>query len=244
MDSIPNFISILLFALLISGFVYIGLRLLFRSEDSPRAKRAIKITVLATLLVAYGILGFIDQGTPTEESVPSGGTLTLETDVELAVEVNVEAWQQSFSAYELAWPPPGELAAPEEGQQIIGSITGTSTNAGLTREASIGVGGAGITGFKCVVQGLDDQEATVSFFQTCWEATRIRGADIGFGSQWVSDTVDAFYNPVNEADINRATETVCPAELTMLSAGTSDSAQWLTFNIFPSTTDCGPANTE
>lgn len=244
MDFIPNFISILLFALLISGSVYIGLRLLFRSEDSPRTKRAIKITVLITLLVAYATLGFANHGSETAEPVPSRGTLTLETDVELAVSVEVDGWQDAFAEYGLTWPPPGELSTSGGGRQIIGSITGTFTDAGLTREAAIGVGGAGVTGFNCVVQGVKDQAATESFFQTCWTAAKIEGADIALGSRWVAEAVDSIYNPAHEADINRLSETVCPAELTMLSVGSSEAAQSLTFSILPSPTECETATSD
>jgi hypothetical protein len=243
-DFIPNSISILLFALLISGFVYVGLRLLFRSEDSPRTKRAIKITVLTTLLVAYAILGFVNHGAQTAEPVPSGGTLTLETGVELTISVEVATWQDDFAEYELTWPPPGELAAPVGDQQIIGSISGTSTHAGLAREATIGVGGAGITGFKCVIQGIKDQAATESFFQTCWAAAKIEGADIALGSEWVAEAVDSIYNPSSEADISQLNETVCPAELTMIAVASSDATQWITFNILPAITGCDSATND
>ncbi|WP_205328486.1 hypothetical protein [Glycomyces sp. YM15] len=106
------------------------------------------------------------------------------------------------------------------------------------------MGGAGITGFKCVVQGIKDQAATESFFQTCWAAAKIEGADIALGSQWVTEAVDAIYNPVNDADFNRHAEIVCPAELTMLSVGSSDAAPWLTFNILPSATKCDSATSD
>jgi hypothetical protein len=238
MDFLPNTVMILLVALLIGGSVYVGLRLLFRAEDSPRSKKIIKIVVPSVVLVAYLALGFtrIDDG--DVEPAASQCVLTLESDVELAVTVHVDAWQQSLDGFGLTWPPAGEVTPGDPGERILGSITGTFDEGVLSREATIGIGGGGITGFKCVVEGIEDQSETLAYVEACWKAARVSGADTEAGRQWVEETVAAFYEPGAGSDVMQLTETVCPAELTMLSVGNSGISHLLTFNIFPSPIEC------
>jgi hypothetical protein len=228
---------ILLVSLLMGGSVYVGLRLLFRAEDSPRSKKIIKIVALSVWLVASLALGFIGIDDGDVEPAVSQGVLTLESDVELAVTVQVDAWQRSLDGFGLAWPPAGQVTE-DPNERIFGSITGTFDEGASSREATIGIGGGGITGFKCVVEGLEDQSGTLAFFEACWKAARVSGADTEAGRQWVEETVAALYEPGAGSDVLRSTETVCPAELTMLSVGTSDAYRSLTFNIFPSPIEC------
>jgi hypothetical protein len=237
-DFLPNTVSILLFALLIGGSVYVGLRLLFRAEDSPRAQKTIKIVVLSVGLVAYLALAFTGLADREVEPAANPGVLTLQSDVELAVTVRVEAWQQSLDGFGLTWPPAGEMAPADPDEQVLGSITGTLNEGAVRREATIGIGGGGITGFKCVVVGIQEQSESLAFFDACWEAAKVSGADTEAGRQWVEETVAALYEPGAGSDVIRSTETVCPAELTMLSIGTSDTYRSLTFNILPSPVEC------
>lgn len=240
MTFFANTFGILLFALLMGGSVYLGLRIVFRAQDSPRTRRVIVLVASSTVLLGY--IGFAVNRISDVEEEPEylSGVLTLESDVALTVSVQVAEWQRAFDEFELIWPESGQLV-PGEDQGTLGTITGTYVGEGQTIEASIGIGGSGITGFKCAVQGFRDQAATVEFFETCWEAAKVSRADGEAGSAWVADTVAALSQP--QAEITQATEQVCPAELTMLSIGGSDSYdtsdyRWLTFNILPSQTVC------
>lgn len=236
MNSFTNLVSIFVFALLIGGSVYVGLRLVFRAEDSPRTKKIIKISALSAVLLAYLGFGLSSMRSPEEDPVAAAGTLTLESDVDLTVSVEVEEWKQSLDGYGLVWPPTGELAAPGPGVEILGTITGELADPVLTRRATIGIGGGGITGFKCEVEGIEDQAQTAAFLKACWEAAKVSGVNTSSGSEWITEAVAAGFE--QESEIIRATETVCPAELTMLSLATADTYHVLTFNIFPSQTDC------
>lgn len=236
MNSFINLFSISVFAFLIGGSVYVGLRLFFRAQDSPRIKKIIKITASSAVLLAYLGIAFSSLRSPEEDPVAVAGTLTLESDVDLTVSVEVEEWKQSFDGFGLVWPPAGELAEPGPGEQILGTITGELADPVLTRRATIGIGGGGITGFKCEVEGIEDQAQTAAFLNACWEAAKVSGVDTSSGSEWITEAVAAAFE--QESEIFRATETVCPAELTMLSLATTDTYHVLTFNIFPSQTDC------
>lgn len=209
------YIGIALFVLTIAV-----LAVRFRFPERMPGKIAASVCMLAVLAYAgMGVKLRLYEERLEHPELTVGDIVRPALSGAVATDATVESWQEAFEQFDLVWTdegaplverPTGLLSFPEG---FTGYVEGSGEADGLELTAVVGFDGSDISWFTCHAYG-EGRSIAMGFFQTCWEAAAIGGADQEATAAWISAEAAAPWGELG-VSIGRS----CPVTLAMVSIG-------------------------